>query len=86
MGFNRVTFLYLIHILTVRFKKGVAMSKFYRYRLPPWLIRLIILIERAIVPIVIFQSIRTLLFLSAIDVVILILLIALFIAFYLEWL
>lgn len=66
--------------------KGATMSKFYRYRLPPWLIRLIILIEKAIVPIVIFQCIRTLLFLSALDVIILILLIAIFIAFYLEWL
>lgn len=62
------------------------MSKFNRYRLPPWAIKCIFLLEKAIIPIIIFQSIRTLIFLTTLDVFLLVLMIALFIAFYLDML
>jgi len=62
------------------------MGKFHRYRLPPWAIRFIFLLEKSLIPILIFQSIRTLIFMTTLDVFLLILLIGLFIAFYLDWL
>lgn len=62
------------------------MGKHYRYRLPRWLYQFICILERAIVPIIIFQLIRTLLFTTTIDLIILTFLIGLFIVFYLEWL
>jgi len=62
------------------------MSKFYRYRLPPWLRKVIFIVEKAIIPILIFQLLRTLFFPSTLDLFILSLLICLFIVFYLEWL
>lgn len=62
------------------------MSKFYRYRLPPWLRKIIFIVEKALIPVLIFQLLRTLFFPSTLDLFILSLLICLFIVFYLEWL
>ncbi|WP_373892973.1 hypothetical protein ACUL41_07860 [Virgibacillus natechei] len=61
------------------------MARFYRYKLPPWARRSIIIIERVTLPILIFQLIRTLFFPTTLDVFLLGLLVGLFIAFYLEW-
>lgn len=61
------------------------MSRFYRYRLPPWARKCIIVIEKVTLPILIFQLIRTLLFPTSLDVFLLGVLTGLFIAFYLEW-
>lgn len=61
------------------------MGQFYRYRLPPWARKCIIVIESVTLPILIFQLLRTLFFPSTLDVFILGLLTGLFIAFYLEW-
>ncbi len=58
----------------------------YRYRLPNWLYKVVCVIERAIVPILIFQLIRTLFLTTTFDLILLCLLILLFIVFYLEWL
>ncbi|HLR74965.1 MAG TPA: hypothetical protein VK077_06795 [Virgibacillus sp.] len=61
------------------------MSRFYRYKLPPWARHCIIVIEKAVLPILIFQALRTLFFPTTLDVFLLVLIIGLFIAFYLEW-
>lgn len=61
------------------------MARFYRYRLPPWARNCIIVIEKCTLPILIFQLIRTLIFPTTLDVLLLGLLVLLFIAFYLEW-
>lgn len=58
----------------------------YRYRLPPWLNKCVSILERAILPILIFQLIRTLFLTTTLDLILLCLLILLFIIFYLEWL
>jgi len=65
--------------------KGIFMGKFHRYRLPPWAIRFIFLLEKALLPIIIFQALRTLIFMTTLDVFLLIMLMGLFFAFYLEW-
>lgn len=62
------------------------MHRHHRYRLPPWLNRCVCMIERAILPILIFQLVRTLLLTTAFDLILLTLLITLFIIFYLQWL
>lgn len=62
------------------------MNKHYRYRLPPWLNRCVCALERAILPILIFQLIRTLLLTTTIDLLLLTILIMIFIVFYLQWL
>ncbi|HLR52822.1 MAG TPA: hypothetical protein VK072_08125 [Candidatus Avamphibacillus sp.] len=61
------------------------MARFYRYRLPPWARKCIIVIEKVTLPIMIFQLIRTLFFPTTLDVFLLGLLVGLFIAFQLEW-
>ncbi|MBO8155923.1 MAG: hypothetical protein H0Z32_05640 [Bacillaceae bacterium] len=61
------------------------MSKFYRYKLPPWLRHIIIVIETCTLPIMIFQLIRTLLFPTTLDVFLAGILVGLFFAFYLDW-
>lgn len=62
------------------------MSKHYRYRLPTWLDRCICVIEGAILPILIFQLIRTLLFTTTLDLILLGIFVGIFIVFYLRWL
>jgi len=61
------------------------LTRFYRYRLPPWARQCLIIIERVTLPIMIFQLIRTLFFPTTLDVLLLGILIGLFVAFYLEW-
>ena len=58
----------------------------YRYRLPPWLNRCVCILERAILPILIFQLLRTLFLTTTLDLILLCILIVIFIIFYLEWL
>ncbi|GAA0601383.1 hypothetical protein GCM10009001_17640 [Virgibacillus siamensis] len=61
------------------------MARYYRYRLPPWARKCIIICERVTLPILIFQLIRTLFFPTTFDVFLLGILVGIFIAFYLEW-
>jgi len=61
------------------------MSRHTRYRLPNWARHCVFVIEKATLPILIFQLIRTLLFPSTLDIFILGILIGIFIVFYLEW-
>ncbi|MCZ0702417.1 hypothetical protein J2T56_000978 [Natronobacillus azotifigens] len=61
------------------------MAQFYRYRLPPWLRQWILVIESWMIPICVFQGIRTLLFPTTFDVILLFLLLGLYICFYLKW-
>ncbi|APC48122.1 hypothetical protein [Virgibacillus halodenitrificans] len=61
------------------------MARYYRYKLPPWCRKCIIVIERVTLPILLFQLIRTLLLPTTFDVILLGLLVGLFVAFYLEW-
>lgn len=61
------------------------MSRFYRYRLPPWARKCILIAENVATPIMIFQLIRTLLIPTTLDIIILAVLIGLVIAFYLQW-
>jgi len=61
------------------------LARFYRYRLPPWAKKCIIVTEKVTLPIMIFQLIRTLFFPTTLDVFLLGLLVFLFIAFQLEW-
>lgn len=61
------------------------MGKFYRYRLPPWLRQCIFVIEKSVLPIVIFQLIRTLIFPTTLDVLLLGFVAGIFCAFYLDW-
>jgi len=62
------------------------MGKHYRYKLPPWLNKCVCILESAILPILIFQVIRTLLFTTTLDLLLLGLFISIFIVFYLRWL
>ncbi|GAA0442361.1 hypothetical protein GCM10008983_19270 [Lentibacillus halophilus] len=61
------------------------MARFYRYRLPPWARRCIIVIEKITLPILVFQLIRTLLFPTSLDVFLTGFFAGLFFAFYFEW-
>lgn len=61
------------------------MGRYYRYRLPRWLAQCILIIEQCTLPILFFQLIRTLFFATIFDVILLILLIVLYVAFFLEW-
>lgn len=61
------------------------MARYYRYRLPPWARKCIFFVEKATLPILIFQLIRTLIFPTKLDIFLLGILVGLLIAFYLEW-
>jgi len=62
------------------------MSKHYRYRFPPWLFKCVIVMEKCTLPLLIYQLIRTLLFPTTLDVLLLGMFVGLFLAFYLKWL
>ncbi|KGX93468.1 membrane protein [Pontibacillus halophilus JSM 076056 = DSM 19796] len=62
------------------------MGRIYRYKLPVWLRQWLYIIEKATLPILIFQIVRTLFFPSSFDVFLLGILVGLFIAFQFEWL
>lgn len=61
------------------------MSRFYRYKLPPWARYWLLVAERCLIPILIFQGIRTIFFPTTFDVLLLGIFIGFFIAFQLEW-
>ncbi|WP_026569791.1 MULTISPECIES: hypothetical protein [Sediminibacillus] len=61
------------------------MARYYRYKLPPWCRYWLIVLEKATLPIMIFQLIRTLFFPTTMDVFLLGLFVGVFVAFYLEW-
>ncbi|NSL51588.1 hypothetical protein [Calidifontibacillus erzurumensis] len=61
------------------------MSRFYRFRLPPWARHFLLVLEQILLPLVIFQGIRTLLLPTTLDVILLSLMVLLLVAFYLEW-
>jgi hypothetical protein len=61
------------------------MSRFYRFRLPPWARHMLLVIEQIMLPLVIFQAIRTLFLPTTFDVILLSLLVLVLVAFYLEW-
>src|SRR5699024_10984704 len=58
----------------------------YRYRFPPWLNKCVCILEKAILPILVFQLIRTIFFTTTLDLILLGIFIGIFIAFYLGWL
>ncbi|MEI3605840.1 hypothetical protein SPD48_09055 [Pseudogracilibacillus sp. SE30717A] len=62
------------------------MTKHYRYRLHPWLNKCVCVLEKAILPILIFQLIRTLFITTTFDLILLGIFIGIFIMFYLRWL
>lgn len=62
------------------------MAKNYRYRLPPWLYKIVCIIEKATLPILIYQLIRTILFTTTLDLILLGIFTIIFIIFYLQWL
>ncbi|MBM7554609.1 hypothetical protein [Thalassobacillus pellis] len=61
------------------------MSRLYRYRLPPWCRQWLYILEKATIPLMIFQLIRTLFFPTTLDVFLLGIFVGAFIAFHLEW-
>ncbi|RDW21658.1 hypothetical protein [Oceanobacillus chungangensis] len=61
------------------------MGRYYRYKLPPWARRCIFILESITLPILIFQLVRTIFFVTTFDLILLGLLVCLLIAFYLEW-
>ncbi|BAC14018.1 hypothetical protein ACFQ4N_07095 [Oceanobacillus iheyensis] len=61
------------------------MARFYRFRLPPWARKCIVIIEVSVTPIMVFQLVRTLLIPTTFDILLTGVLIGLVIAFYLEW-
>ncbi|CQR48028.1 MULTISPECIES: hypothetical protein [unclassified Paraliobacillus] len=61
------------------------MSRYYRYRLPPWCRTWLIIIERCMLPVLIVQCLRTLFFPTTLDVFLLGLFTGIYVAFYLEW-
>src|SRR5699024_521500 len=58
----------------------------YRYRFPPWLNKCVCILEKAILPILVFHLIRTIFFTTTLDLILLGIFIGIFIAFYLRWL
>ncbi|WP_173916001.1 hypothetical protein [Halobacillus sp. Marseille-Q1614] len=61
------------------------MSRFYRYRLPPWCRQFLYVIEVACVPILIYQLLRTLIFPTTLDVLLLGIWLGLCLAFKYKW-
>lgn len=60
------------------------MGKYKRYRFPSWLRTCICIIERALLPIIVFQTVRTILFPTSLDVFILGVLVGCLLVFHLE--
>lgn len=61
------------------------MARFYRYRIPAWCRTWLIFIEKALLPILIFQSIRTIFWPTTFDILLLGIIIGFFLAFYYKW-
>ncbi|WP_243386154.1 hypothetical protein [Bacillus kexueae] len=60
-------------------------KRFNPYSLPPWIRNFRAVLEQFILPLTIFQGIRTLFFPTSFDVLLLAILILLTLAFYFEW-
>ncbi|GGN58119.1 hypothetical protein [Oceanobacillus indicireducens] len=61
------------------------MSRYYRYRLPPWARQCLFVIEKAMAPLLVYQLLRTIILPTTLDVFLLGVFVFLYIAFYLEW-
>ncbi|MCA0982585.1 hypothetical protein LCL89_00830 [Halobacillus yeomjeoni] len=61
------------------------MSRIYRYRLPPWCRHWLYVIEKSLLPILIFQTLRTIILPTTLDIFILGFVIGLFLAFRYKW-
>ncbi|WP_112181509.1 hypothetical protein [Paraliobacillus zengyii] len=61
------------------------MSRFYRFRLPPWCQQWLLIIERCMMPILIVQCVRTLFFPTTFDVLLLGVFMGIYISFYFKW-
>ncbi|MFA1822534.1 hypothetical protein ACDX78_20620 [Virgibacillus oceani] len=61
------------------------MARYYRYRLPPWGLKCILIAEKVTLPILIFQLLRTLFFPTTFDVFLLGILVFIYISFTLGW-
>ncbi|OEH91442.1 hypothetical protein [Bacillus solimangrovi] len=61
------------------------MSQFYRYRMPPWLRKCLVITEQIILPLAAFQLLRTLFFPTTFDIILSGFLIFLFVAFTVKW-
>ena len=66
-------------------ERGDGMSRFYRYKLPPWLRQFLYALERAMTPLLIYQLLRTIILPTTLDVFLLAVFVFLYIAFYLHW-
>src|SRR5699024_6413471 len=66
--------------------EGMSVGGHYRYRFPPWLNKCVCILEKAILPILVFQLVRTFFFTTTLDLILLGIFIGIFIAFYLRWL
>jgi len=62
------------------------LGKYYRYRLPSFLQKCVCILEKAILSILVFQLIRTLIITTTIDLILLSIFILIFILFYIRWL
>ena len=60
------------------------MGGYRRYRFPSWVRKCIFILERALLPIIVFQTIRTILFPTSLDVFVLGVLVGILIVFHLE--
>ncbi len=60
------------------------MGRHRRYRYPSWARKCIFILERALLPIIIFQTVRTILFTTSLDVFILGILVGILIVFHLD--
>ncbi|SET69913.1 hypothetical protein SAMN05216389_12146 [Oceanobacillus limi] len=61
------------------------MARYYRYRLPPWAKKCIVVAESVTLPLFIFQLIRTIFFPTTFDVLLTLMLGGIFICFYMKW-
>ncbi|SDI92337.1 hypothetical protein [Salimicrobium halophilum] len=61
------------------------MSRMYRYRLPPWCRHGLFKLEKALLPITIYQIIRTLIVPTTLDVFLTGVFVCLYLAFYFKW-
>lgn len=61
------------------------MSRFYRYKLPPWTRQFLYALEKAMTPLLIYQLLRTIIIPTTLDVFLLAVFVFIYIAFYLHW-
>lgn len=61
------------------------MARYYRYRLPPWMRNCLIVLEKSMTPLLIYQLLRTIILPTTLDVFLLALFVIIYIAFFLQW-